>query len=163
MPPSCSSCLRYSANTSKRRIRFAGLMVMSLTMADAIDGMCHAHGHLMRSQASPGVASAPRLWRARWLVHRFVNPVTLLFAGWLPGFAILSHVGRRSGRRYRNPINTFRRSNYYVFALTYGSQVDWLKNVLAAGDCHIRTQGRNVHLVEPLVITDPDRKSTRLN
>ena len=27
MPRSCSSCLRYSANTSKRRMRFAGLIV----------------------------------------------------------------------------------------------------------------------------------------
>ena len=102
------------------------------------------------------MASAPRLWRARKLVHRFVNPVTRLFAAWLPWFAILIHVGRRSGRTYEIPINAFRRGGSYVFALTYGSNVDWLKNVLAAGECHIRTQGRIVHLVEPEVITDPE-------
>jgi hypothetical protein len=39
-------------------------------------------------------------------------------AGWLPGFAILTHVGRRSGRVYRTPINVFRRGDQYLFALT---------------------------------------------
>jgi deazaflavin-dependent oxidoreductase (nitroreductase family) len=85
---------------------------------------------------------------------RFVNPLTRLFAAWMPGFAILSHVGRKSGRTYRIPINVFRRGDHYYFALTYGSVVDWLKNVLAAGECHVRSGGRDVHLVEPQVIAD---------
>src|SRR5436305_12456815 len=71
------------------------------------------------------VAAKPRLWRARWVVHRFVNPVTRMFAGWVPWFAILTHVGRRSGRSYQIRINAFRRGDHYgdhcVFALTYGS------------------------------------------
>jgi hypothetical protein len=100
----------------------------------AIDGMRHAHADQMSSQAAPGVAAAPRLWRARWVVHRFVNPVTRLFAGWLPWFAILIHVGRRSGRTHEISINAFRRGGSYVFALSHGSNVDWVKNVLAAGD-----------------------------
>ena len=29
---------------------------------------------------------------------RVINPLTRRFAGWLPGFAILTHVGRTSGR-----------------------------------------------------------------
>jgi len=97
----------------------------------------------------------PRLWHARPLVRRFVNPVTRLFAGWLPGFAILTHTGRRSGRRYQIPINAFRRGDYYIFALTYGSNTDWVKNVLAAGECSIRTRARNVRLIEPEVVVDP--------
>jgi deazaflavin-dependent oxidoreductase (nitroreductase family) len=78
-----------------------------------------------------------------------------MFAGWLPGFAILSHVGRESGRTYRIPINVFRRGDSFLFALTYGSDVDWLKNVQAAGGCEIRTRGRTVRLVEPELIVDP--------
>jgi len=92
----------------------------------------------------------------RPLAARFINPVTPLFAGRLPGFAILSHVGRKSGRTYRIPINVLRRGNYYYFALTYGSDVDWLKNVLAAGECQVRISGRDVRLVEPELITDLD-------
>jgi len=96
------------------------------------------------------------LWPIRAFVRRFVNPLTRLFAGRVPWFAILTHVGRRSGRTYQIPINAFRRGDRYVFALTYGSNVDWLKNVLAAGKCHIRTRGRYVRLVEPEVTFDPD-------
>ena len=76
----------------------------------------------MTPHGARAVAATPRLWRARWVVHRFVNPVTRLFAGWLPWFAILTHVGRRSGRSYQIPINAFRRGDHYVFALTYGLQ-----------------------------------------
>lgn len=109
----------------------------------------------MKPHDAPTMAATPRFWHARPLVRRFVNPVTRLFAGWLPGFAILTHVGRRSGRTYETPINAFRRGDHYVFALTYGSQVDWLKNVLSAGECRIRTRGRIVRLVDPEVIVDP--------
>lgn len=84
--------------------------------------------------------------------------MTRLFAGWLPGFALLTHEGRRSGHTYSTPINVFRSGDYYLFALTYGSNVDWLKNVLAAGECHMRTRGRVVRLVEPEVIVDPEQR-----
>src|SRR5262245_18434550 len=97
-------------------------------------------------------ASAPRMRPMRRFTARFINPVTRLVAGWLPGFAILSHVGRKSGRTFRIPMNVFRRGDHYYFALTYGSDVDWVKNVLAAGGCELHTLGRDVRLVEPEVI-----------
>jgi deazaflavin-dependent oxidoreductase (nitroreductase family) len=92
----------------------------------------------------------------RHFTARFVNPLTRLAAPWLPGFAIVRHVGRRSRRAYRTPMNAFRRGDHYYFALTYGSDVDWLKNVIAAGGCEIETVGRRVHLVEPELIRDPE-------
>jgi len=73
----------------------------------------------------------------------------------MPSFAILTHVGRTSRKTYRTPINVFRRGDHYVFALTYGSDVHWLKNIMAAGECEMRTRGRDVHLVEPELIVDP--------
>jgi deazaflavin-dependent oxidoreductase (nitroreductase family) len=87
---------------------------------------------------------------------RLVNPITRSFAGWLPGFGLLTHVGRTSGRAYRIPINVFPHGDEYLFALTYGSDVQWVKNVVAAGGCEIRVRGRDVRLVEPLVLTNPD-------
>src|SRR5215207_11230123 len=90
----------------------------------------------------------------RRFTARFINPLTRPVAGWLPGFALLNHVGRRSGRVYRIPVNVFRRGNHYYFALTYGADVDWVKNVLAAGAVEIHTGGRDVRLVEPEVIAD---------
>jgi deazaflavin-dependent oxidoreductase (nitroreductase family) len=90
----------------------------------------------------------------RRFTARVVNPATRLFAAWLPGFAIVRHVGRRSGRRYETPMNVFRHGDHYYFALTYGSDVDWLKNVLVAGGCEIRTRGGIVHLREPELFRD---------
>jgi gluconokinase len=90
---------------------------------------------------------------------RVTNHVTRPFAGRLPGFAIVTHVGRRSGRTYQTPVNMFRDGERYVFALTYGAGSQWVKNVLAAGACEVRTQGETVRLHEPRVFTDPQRRS----
>ena len=74
----------------------------------------------------------------------------------LPSFAILTHRGRKTGRTYQTPINVFRRGDDFYFFLTYGSDVQWVKNILAAGSCLIETRGRIVELVEPELITDPE-------
>ena len=96
-----------------------------------------------------------RMWRFRGVVARYINPITRLVASKLPTFGILTHRGRKSGRTYRTPINVFRRGDDYFFFLTYGSDVQCVKNVLAAGSCSIETRGRVVELVEPELITDP--------
>ena len=83
------------------------------------------------------------------------NPIARRFASWLPGFGILEYRGRKSGRTYRTPINVFRRGDWYVFALTYGADVEWVKNVMAAGGCTLRTRGRNVRLIEPELFVEP--------
>jgi deazaflavin-dependent oxidoreductase (nitroreductase family) len=86
--------------------------------------------------------------------RRFLNRLTLRVAGYLPGFAIVSHVGRKSGRTYRTPVNAFRTDDGYIVALTYGSGSDWVKNVLAAGSCEMQTKGRRVLLSDPRIETD---------
>jgi deazaflavin-dependent oxidoreductase (nitroreductase family) len=76
----------------------------------------------------------------------FINPVARRVAGWAPGFCILTHIGRRSGREYRLPLNVFRSGDTFVFALTYGSNTDWVRNVMAAGRCSIRYRRRDYEL-----------------
>lgn len=96
----------------------------------------------------------------RRLAHfnrRVTNHVTRRVASWAPGFAIVEHVGRRSGRPYRTPVNVFRQGDRYVFALTYGRESDWARNVLAAGGCTIRTRRETVTLTGPELIHDPSR------
>ena len=99
-----------------------------------------------------------RLWGFRHVATRYLNPVTRLFAGWVPGFGILTHRGRKTGQTYRTPINVFRRGDDYLFFLTYGPDVEWVKNVFAEGRCVLRTGGRDVSLIEPELITDPERR-----
>jgi hypothetical protein len=67
------------------------------------------------------------------------------------------HVPRPEERNtYRTPINVFRRGDAYFFFLTYGSDAQWVKNVLAAGSCSLETRGRVVELVEPVLVNDPE-------
>jgi deazaflavin-dependent oxidoreductase (nitroreductase family) len=89
----------------------------------------------------------------RLVTNRVLGPV----ARQLPGFAIVSHVGRRSGRVYRTPVNLFRAEERYVIALTYGSDSQWVLNVLAAGAADIETRGQHLHLVGPEVVRDAQR------
>jgi deazaflavin-dependent oxidoreductase (nitroreductase family) len=97
----------------------------------------------------------PAMTFMRPLTTRLFNPISRRFAGRLPGFGILIYDGRKSGRTYRTPINVFRHGQDYVFALTYGADVQWVKNVMAAGGCELVTMGRTVRLTEPRLTVDP--------
>lgn len=100
-------------------------------------------------------------FQKRWLAKiniAFTNRITSLFAGWLPGFGILKHVGRKSGKVYRTPVNVFRAHNRFVIALTYSSKSEWVKNVIAAGGCELRTRGKQYRLSAPKVVRDPTRR-----
>ena len=93
-------------------------------------------------------------------VNRYVtNRVLGGPANRLPGFGVVHHVGRRSGRHYRTPVNVFRTPGGYVFALTYGSSAEWVRNVLAAGGCELVTRGRRVRLTSPRLYRDERRSA----
>jgi deazaflavin-dependent oxidoreductase (nitroreductase family) len=88
--------------------------------------------------------------RALARFNRYVtNPLLGRLAPHLPGFALMVHTGRKSGRQYRTPVNVFHRGNRYVIALTYGLDADWVRNVQAAGKCSLQTRGRVLHLTHP--------------
>ena len=79
----------------------------------------------------------------RQVLNHLMRPL----ARHLPGFGVVVHHGRRSGRIYETPVNVFRRGDGYVVALTYGAGADWVRNVLAAGACDLITQGRRMRVV----------------
>ncbi len=90
-----------------------------------------------------------------------LNRVTRRVAPWMPGFGVVAHAGRRSGRRYQTPVNVFPAPDGYLLALTYGPDSDWVKNVLAAGGCELVTRGRTVRLVSPRLVHDENRRGIR--
>ena len=50
-------------------------------------------------------------FRKRWVAAfnlAVTNRITTRFAGRLPGFGIVTHAGRKSGKLYRTPVNVFR-------------------------------------------------------
>ncbi|MFT4395612.1 nitroreductase family deazaflavin-dependent oxidoreductase [Gordonia lacunae] len=81
------------------------------------------------------------------------NPIVLLWAGRVAGMAVVEHVGRRSGRRYRTPVMAIVSGQRFWVVLNYGAGSDWVTNVLAAQGASIRHRGRQRRLedvrVEP--------------
>ena len=88
--------------------------------------------------------------RIRPFTNRVINPITRRFAGHLPGFAILIYTGRRSGTRYRTPINVFHRDERFVFALTYGREVQ-----NGSRTCWPRVRARSKSAAGPSVSSSP--------
>jgi deazaflavin-dependent oxidoreductase (nitroreductase family) len=86
------------------------------------------------------------------------NRITSRSAARLPGFGILTHVGRKSRRVYRTPVNVFREPSGFFIALTYGRDSEWVKNVLAAGDCQLETRRVVYQLSAPTIVHDPSRR-----
>jgi deazaflavin-dependent oxidoreductase (nitroreductase family) len=101
---------------------------------------------------------APRTLFLRRFTTRVLNGFTRRWVQWLPGFAIISYRGRKSGKLYRTPMNVFRDGDDYVFALTYGSDVQWVKNVLAAGSAELQVGPKAIALTDPKLFTDPERR-----
>ena len=98
-------------------------------------------------------------WLAR-LNLRFSNAFMRPLAGWLPWFAVLEHVGRRSGTVRRTALMAFqRRPDRWVMALTYGTDVQWLRNVIAAGGGRLHSRGRWVEVTDPRQFRDSSRSS----
>jgi deazaflavin-dependent oxidoreductase (nitroreductase family) len=71
-------------------------------------------------------------------------------------FAIVYHQGRHSGNRYSTPINIFPSNGGFVIALTYGSDVDWVKNVMAAAGGVVRHRSQMIRVAEPRLISSDE-------
>jgi deazaflavin-dependent oxidoreductase (nitroreductase family) len=100
-------------------------------------------------------------FRKRWVAAfnlAVTNRITSRFAARLPGFGILTHVGRKSGRVYRTPVNVFRAPEGFLIALTYGRDSEWVRNVEAAGGCELETRGVKYQLSSPTIVRDPTRR-----
>jgi deazaflavin-dependent oxidoreductase (nitroreductase family) len=101
----------------------------------------------------------PRLGRRVAHFNRLVtNRLTLPLAPWLPGFGVVEHTGRTSRRQYRTPVNVFQAPDGYLIALTYGTDSDWVKNVLAGNGCELTTRGQRHRLISPEIIHDEARQ-----
>jgi len=102
--------------------------------------------------------SEPLLGRRMARFNRQVlNRLTRPLARHLPGFGVIIHRGRRTGRIYETPVNVFRSTDEYVVALTYGARADWVRNVLAAGNCDLIAQGRRLRLAVSYLQHDEQR------
>src|SRR5215207_10819378 len=88
--------------------------------------------------------------RMRSLNKKIFNPVVLKFAGSSHSpISIIRHVGRRSGKIYLTPVIAQSLSNGFVFILPYGNEVDWYRNILAAGQATVVWRGKECPIDNP--------------
>lgn len=83
---------------------------------------------------------------------RVINPREVKRGKW----PVLVHVGRSSGTTYHTPLEVHPVDGGYVFILMYGSDSDWVQNVLAAGSATLEMDGEAVELVSPRLVSEED-------
>jgi deazaflavin-dependent oxidoreductase (nitroreductase family) len=82
----------------------------------------------------------------------FTNPLLGTMAWLVPPFAVLHHVGRKSGRQYRTPVVAIASGRTIVVPMTYGRDVDWARNLVAAGGGEIERMGRRTEVRNPRIV-----------
>jgi deazaflavin-dependent oxidoreductase (nitroreductase family) len=99
---------------------------------------------------------APR-WLARFN-RRVTNRLGTPAAMRLPGFGVIEHSGRRTGRVYHTPVCAFRHGSRYVIAMPYGPRTDWARNILAVGGCTLASSRGRIALMRPrLLVAESQR------
>jgi deazaflavin-dependent oxidoreductase (nitroreductase family) len=89
----------------------------------------------------------------RVFVKHVVNPLMRNFAHSSHGpFALLRHVGRKSGKQYETPIMAWPVEGGFVIVLTYGPNVDWLRNLQSAGQGSLRWHKQEYLLQNPAFV-----------
>ena len=80
--------------------------------------------------------------RFLWLLKNTLNRVTTRVARTRHGpFSLIRHVGRKSGRSYDTPVILVKVPEGFIAELTYGENVNWYRNVVAAGGCLVLHHG----------------------
>lgn len=113
------------------------------------------------------VDTALHLWawrsrspRARRVVTRYnkhvINPLMLRYAGGHSLSAVVHHVGRRSGTPYAAPVAACQIDQDVIIPLPYGTEVDWLRNLLSAGRGVVDLQGQRLAVDHPAVVDIDD-------
>jgi len=87
---------------------------------------------------------------------RFTNPLIRLWAPVLPGYGVLIHTGRRSGKLYRTPLNVFRTPGGYAIVIAYGRESDWLRNVRGAKGGELLNRRKRYTLSNPRIESTPE-------
>ena len=73
-----------------------------------------------------------------WVLKNTLNRLTLRAARGRGGpFALVRHVGRKSGTVFETPLILARVPGGFVAELTYGPDVNWYRNIVAAGHCEV--------------------------
>lgn len=99
---------------------------------------------------APGVPMRFPPWFESFQIT-YINPVALRIARVTPGITVITHRGRKTGRRLQTAVSAYRRGDTVAIMLAHG-KTNWVKNILAAGEADILLRGRQVHLTNPRIV-----------
>ncbi|NKY36917.1 nitroreductase family deazaflavin-dependent oxidoreductase [Nocardia speluncae] len=85
------------------------------------------------------------------LGFRYMNPWMRRLAPSLPGYAVVEHIGRKSGKRYEAPVRVFRNGDVMAVVLLHG-ETDWARNIATAGEATLHHRRATVPLRDPRII-----------
>ena len=86
----------------------------------------------------------------RTLNKYITNRILRRFARWKRGsFAVLYHIGRKSGKPYETTLMVWPVKDGFIIALTYGPEVDWYRNLLASGQGRLLWHGNTYQVGQP--------------
>lgn len=108
----------------------------------------------MRAQDHPNNAPGVPMRFPPWFERiqiRYINLLAVPLSRFTPGVTVITHRGRKTGRRMETPVSAYRKGDTVAIMLAHG-KTNWVKNVLAAGEADIRLGRRDVHLVNPRIV-----------
>jgi deazaflavin-dependent oxidoreductase (nitroreductase family) len=98
----------------------------------------------------PGVPMKFPVWLENFQI-KYINPMAVPIARFMPGITVIKHRGRTSGKQYETAVSAYRKGDTVAIMLAHG-KTNWVKNILAAGEADIRLGRRDFHLVHPRII-----------
>ena len=95
-----------------------------------------------------------------WRMAKATAPMMRRMAGrrLFPLWAVVHHRGRKTGRDLSLPVALLHTEDVFVITLPWGAGTNWVRNVLAAGECTITWKGRDHAATEPRIL---DRDEAR--
>ncbi len=98
----------------------------------------------------PGVPMKFPVWLENFQI-KYINPMIRPVAKYMPGVAVITHRGRKSGTPYETVVSAYRKDDVLAILLAHG-KTNWVKNVLAAGEADIRVARKDLSLINPRVL-----------
>jgi len=124
-----------------RAVRTTGKVLLGYAVVEAVAIV------VFRTRWTPGINAVRRFNK------RVLNLAMCTVAGrryWYA--AAVHHVGRSSGKPYVTPVLVVRAGERVYIPLPYGTDVDWCRNVLAAGHCTVQDHGTRYEVVDPEIV-----------
>lgn len=115
-----------------------------------------------RLEEGGGPSLAAPMRPLRGFVARHFNPFVVrhgLVGGRRSPWALIEHVGRRSGTTYRTPILPRQIPGGFEIPLPYGADAQWVQNVVAAGHARLQVHETVCELGSPEIIAAAETQS----